>query len=59
MPTETPTLITAGALAKDLGVSDAKIKKAILQLGLVPTAKKGCCNYYTSEDKKKLKAVLA
>ncbi|NWJ40247.1 MAG: hypothetical protein HXX12_04665 [Geothrix sp.] len=58
MPTDTPTLITASAMAKDLGVSDAKIKKAILELGLVPAAKKGCCSYYSSEDQKKLKAIL-
>lgn len=58
MPTETPTLLTASAMAKDLGVSDAKVKKAILELGLVPAAKKGCCRYFTSEDQKKLEAVL-
>jgi len=59
MPTDNPTLFTAGAMAKDLGVSDAKIKKAIGELGLVPAAKKGCCNYFTAEDKKKLKAILS
>jgi predicted transcriptional regulator with HTH domain len=58
MPNETPTLLTAGAMAKELGVSDAKVKKAIVELGLVPAAKKGCCNYFTTEDQKKLKAVL-
>jgi len=58
VPTETPTLLTASAMAKGLGVSDAKIKKAIRELGLVPTAKKGCCHYFTSEDLKKLEAVL-
>jgi len=58
MPTETPTLLTASAMAKNLGVSDAKIKKAILELGLVPAARKGCCSYYTVEDRKKLKGVL-
>lgn len=59
MPTESPALMTAGAMAKELSVSDARLKKAILQQGLVPSAKKGCCNYYTVEDLKKLKAVLA
>lgn len=58
MPTETPTLFTAGAMAKELGVSDAKVKKAILELGLIPAAKKGCCSYFTAEDRKKLTAVL-
>jgi len=59
MPTAAPTLLTAGALAKSLGVSDAKVKKAILELGLTPAAKKGCCTYYTPEDAAKLKAVLS
>ena len=58
MPIETPTLLTASAMAKNLGVSDAKIKKAILELGLVPAAKKGCCTYFSVEDQKKLKAVF-
>ena len=58
MPTETPNLLTASAMAKALSVSDAKVKKAILELGLVPAAKKGCCTYFTSEDQKKIKAVL-
>jgi len=58
MPTATPTLFTASAMAKDLGVSDAKVKKAIQELTLTPAAKKGCCTYYTPEDLAKLKAVL-
>jgi len=58
MPGETPALLTASAMAKDLGVSDAKVKKAIQELGLVPAAKKGCCTYFTPEDQKQLQAVL-
>lgn len=58
MPSATPTLYTASAMAKDLGVSDAKVKKAILELGLTAAAKKGCCTYYAPEDLAKLKAVL-
>jgi len=58
MATETPTLFTAASMAKELGVSDAKVKKAILEMGLVPAAKKGCCTYYGPEDLKMLKAVL-
>ena len=58
MTAETPTLLTASAMAKELGVSDAKVKKAINELGLVPAQKKGCCSYYTGEDLAKLKAVL-
>ena len=59
MPTQAPSLITAGNMAKTLGVSDAKVKKAILELGLTPASKKGCCTYYTPEDLAKLKAVLS
>lgn len=58
MPTEAPALITASALAKDLGVSDARVKKAIKDLKLAPAAKKGCCSFYDSEAILKLKAFL-
>ena len=58
MSTETPTLFSASTLAKELGVSDGKVKKAITELGLVPAQKKGCCNFYSAEDLKKLQAVL-
>ena len=58
MPAETSTLLTAGVMAKELGVSDAKVKKAISELGLSPAAKKGCCCYYAAEDLKRIKAVL-
>jgi hypothetical protein len=58
MTTETPTLLTAGVMAKDLGVTDAKVKKAIKDLGLAPAAKKGCCSYYTSDDLAKVRSVL-
>jgi hypothetical protein len=56
MPVEIPTLFTASALAKDLGVSDAKVKKALKDLGLAPAAKKGCCSFYGEEALATLKA---
>ena len=56
MTTEAPTLSTASALAKDMGVSDAKVKKAIKELGLTPAARKGCCSLYDDEALAKLKA---
>jgi hypothetical protein len=59
MPTETQILFTAGAIAKDLGIPDIKIKKAIKALNLEAAAKKGCCSYYTAEDLKKIKDSLA
>lgn len=52
-------LLTAGAIAKALGASDAKVKKAIKDLGLEPKAKKGVCSYYAKDVLPKVKAALA
>jgi Mn-dependent DtxR family transcriptional regulator len=49
MEKEKTDLITAGKIAKELGVSDAKVKKAIKELGLEPKAKKGVCAYYSRD----------
>ena len=51
-------LRTAGALAKELGVSDAKVKKAIAGLGLQPDAKRGACCYYGPEAAGKVKTAI-
>jgi hypothetical protein len=51
-------LLTAGAIAKALGASDAKVKKAIKDLGLQPKAKKGVCNYYGKDVLPKIKAAV-
>ncbi len=51
-------LLTAGAVAKQLGVSDAKVKKAIADLKIKPTAKKGVCNLYSKEVVAKVKAAV-
>jgi hypothetical protein len=45
MPDQTD-LLTAGKIAQELAVSDARVKKAIAALGLKPAAKKGACSYY-------------
>jgi predicted transcriptional regulator len=58
MASDPKTLMTAGALAKELGVSDAKVKKAITELGIVPKEKKGACSYYGADALKKLQAAL-
>ncbi|MFA4924743.1 MAG: hypothetical protein WC557_11165 [Ignavibacteriaceae bacterium] len=58
MKTEQADLLTAGNIAKALSVSDAKVKKAITELGLKPTAKKGICNLYSKEILAKVKAAL-
>ena len=52
-------LLTAGAIAKAIGASDAKVKKAIKDLGLTPKAKKGVCSYYGKDVLPKVKAAVA
>ena len=51
-------LLTAGAIAKAVGASDAKVKKAIKELGLEPKAKKGVCAYYGADAVAKVKKAL-
>ena len=50
--------ITAGNIAKELDVSDAKVKKLIKELGIEPDAKKGVCNYYSRDVLLKIKDAL-
>ena len=58
MPVNAKELLTAGNIAKELGASPAKVKKAIEELKLAPVAKKGACAYYSREQVKKVKAAL-
>ncbi len=58
MPTEKTDLLTAGNIAKQLKVSDSKVKKAIQELKIKPTAKKGVCNYYSVDIVTKIKTAL-
>jgi hypothetical protein len=51
-------LLTAGKVAKELGVPPAQVKKAIASLGLEPDAKKGACSYYAPASVKKIKKAL-
>jgi hypothetical protein len=55
---EQKDLLTAGNIAKQLGVSDAKVKKAIQELKISPTAKKGVCSYYPKSVIVKIKGAL-
>jgi len=48
-------LLTAGAMAKELGLSEAKVKKAIKELALAPKAKRGVCNLYGRDALPKVK----
>ena len=52
-------LLTAGAIAKAIGASDAKVKNAIKALGIQPKAKKGVCAYYGADAVAKVKKALA
>ena len=58
MATELSQLMTAGNIAKTLGASDAKVKKAIAELKLKPDAKKGVCNYYSKAALEKIRKSL-
>lgn len=51
-------LLTAGNIAKELGISDVKVKKAIKELGIKPAAKKGVCSYYSTDAVKKVQSAL-
>ena len=51
-------LLSPGNIAKKLGVSDAKVKKAIASLKLSPDAKKGVCAYYGPAAVKKIGSAL-
>ncbi len=52
-------LLTAGAIAKLLKTSDAKVKKAIKDLAIQPASKKGVCNLYAREAVTKVKAAVS
>lgn len=58
MKNEKTDFVTAGEIAKKLGVSDAKVKKAIKELEIVPVAKKGVCNYYSRDVLARIKAAV-
>ena len=58
MKTENSDLMTEGSLAKQMGLPDAKVKKAIAELKIKPAAKKGVCNLYGKDVIPKIKSVL-
>jgi hypothetical protein len=51
-------LLTAGNIAQQLGVSDAKVKKALKDLAIAPKAKKGVCNYYSPDVVGKVRSAV-
>ena len=50
--------MTAATIAKEIGVSDTKVKKVIKDLALEPAAKKGVCSYYGRDALDQIKAKL-
>jgi hypothetical protein len=51
-------LLTSGGIAKELGVPDTKVKKAIKELAIEPKAKKGVCSYYSRDELTKIKEAI-
>lgn len=51
-------LLTAGKIAEKLGVSPAKVNKAIKDNGVEPDQKKGNCAYFGPEKAAQLEVLL-
>jgi hypothetical protein len=51
-------MVTAAKLAKEFGVTENTVKKAIKELGIQPDAKKGPCNYYGPKTAQKIKKAV-
>ena len=51
--------LSAGALAKELGISPAKVKKILAGLGVEPDFVKSNCGYYYAERSQQVKEELA
>lgn len=52
-------MLSSGKIAEELGVSAAKVKKAIEKAGVEPDDKKGRCAYYSRETFAKIKKELS
>lgn len=51
--------VTVGVIAKELGISDAKVKKAIDALKIEPVGKRGICKLYATDVVEAVKKTLA
>ncbi len=51
--------VTVGVIAKELGVSDTKVKKAIDALKIEPVGKRGVCKLYATDIIDAVKKTLA
>lgn len=58
MSTESTGLFTVRKIAEALGVPESKVKKALKELGIEPTTKKGACSYYSAEVLAQVKQAL-
>lgn len=58
MAAEKEDVLTAGSIAKELGISEAKVKKAIKDLAIDPKMKKGVCCYYSRDALADIKAAV-
>ncbi len=56
---EKKDLMTAGDIAKLLKTSDAKVKKAIKDLAIQPSAKRGVCNLYGADAVTKVRSAVS
>jgi hypothetical protein len=52
-------VLSAGDIAKALGASDAKVKKAIKDLAIQPAAKRGVCNLYSRDAVAKIRTAVS
>jgi hypothetical protein len=51
--------VTVGVIAKEIGVSDAKVKKAIETLKIEPVGKRGACKLYAADVVEAVRKTLA
>lgn len=51
-------MLTGGKIAKELGVSPAKVKKMIEELKIEPDQVKGACKYYGHKTVDKIKKAM-
>ncbi len=56
--TDPDTMLTAAKIAQSLGASPARVKQAIAELRLKPSAVKGACSYYDAAAVKKIRAAV-
>jgi hypothetical protein len=51
--------LSAGAMAKEIGISPAKVKRALTNLGIEPDFVKSGCGYYYAERSAAVKKAQA